>query len=302
MKHFGLLFFLSLWFNVTQTQIINTTSGPVEGTKNGGVYQYLGVPYAQPPVVSETDTLRWKPPIPHKGWTEVLMADEFGHVCPQKKFEQGDTLNFTIQGNEDCLTLNIWTPDIENPTLPVMVFIHGGGNQQGSASEEYGGTKMFFGKNMAERGNVVLVTIQYRLGLLGYLVHPGIESGNELNLSGNFAVLDQIMALQWIRDNIAAFGGDPENVTIFGESAGGLNVGNLMVSPLAEGLFHKAIIQSAVPVINDYNDSRDKGIEWVNKFVPDGTDIQKIAALNSPWKPIPCSILKLLLSAVVRFK
>jgi para-nitrobenzyl esterase len=262
------------------SQVISTTSGPVEGIINGNVYQFLGIPYAQPPVVTETDTLRWKPPVAHKGWTEIFMADEFGHVCPQKKFEQSDTINFTIQGDENCLTLNIWTPTISEPTLPVMVFIHGGGNQQGSASEEYGGTQMFFGKNMAERGNVVLVTIQYRLGLLGYVVHPGIEAGNELNLSGNFAVLDQIMALQWIKDNIAAFGGDSENVTIFGESAGGLNVGNLMVSPQATGLFHKAIIQSAVPVINDYNDSRQKGIEWVNKFVPDGTDTQKIAALN----------------------
>jgi len=164
MKKAAFIFQLILGVLPVYSQVVSTTNGPVEGTQNGNIYQFLGIPYAQPPVVTETDTLRWKPPIPHEGWTEIFMADEFGHVCPQKSFEQGDTLNYTILGNEDCLTLNIWTPGMDEPTLPVMIFIHGGGNQQGSASEEYGGTQMFFGKNMAERGNVAMVIEQLKTG------------------------------------------------------------------------------------------------------------------------------------------
>ncbi|MBK7970248.1 MAG: carboxylesterase family protein [Bacteroidetes bacterium] len=220
-------------FYTAGAQVVNTQFGQVQGSLNGTVNQFLGIPFAKPPV----DSLRWKAPLNPNPWSGVLVTNNFAPECPQKKFNHGSTAD-TIIGNEDCLYLNIWSPQLTG-SLPVMVFIHGGGNQQGSAGEVNGGTQMYFGKNMSERGNVIVVTIQYRLGPLGFLVHPGLEPENPNNVSGNYAVLDQILALNWIQNNIAAFGGDPSRVMIFGESAGGLNVGNLLTSPLATGLFRE---------------------------------------------------------------
>lgn len=253
-----------------RSQIVTTQFGQIKGSINGSVYQFLGIPYAKPPV----DALRWKAPQNPDRWTDVINATSFAPVCPQKNFDQGG-VNVTIVGNEDCLYLNVWSPNIE-ASLPVMVYIHGGGNQQGSASEENGGTTMFFGKNLSERGKVVVVTIQYRLGPLGFLVHPGLEAENANGKSGNYAALDQILALEWVQNNIASFGGDPKKVTIFGESAGGVNVGNLMTSPLAAGLFHRAIIQSATPVLGNYEDVKTKGVSYVDTFTVTGNNIDKI--------------------------
>jgi para-nitrobenzyl esterase len=224
--------------------------------------------------------LRWKAPQNPDAWAGVRSATSFAPVCPQKKFEQGDT-TFILEGDEDCLYLNIWTPQINSGNRAVMVFIHGGGNQQGGASETAGGTQLYFGKNLSERGDVVVVTIQYRLGPLGYLVHPGLEEESANGKSGNYGVLDQILALQWIQNNISNFGGDPSKVMIFGESAGGVNVGNLLTTPLAAGLFQRACIQSAVPTLGDYSESKNKGISWVDKFTTSGTPAQKIAYLRS---------------------
>ncbi len=257
-------------------QTVETLSGKIEGTRNGTVYQFLGIPFAKPPIGS----LRWKAPVGPDPWTTILSASQYAPVCPQKRFEQGDT-TYVLEGNEDCLYLNIWTPKTGPGNRAVMVFIHGGGNQQGGASQLSGGTYLYSGKNLAERGDVVVVTIQYRLGPLGFLVHPGLEAENSGKISGNYAVLDQILALTWIKNNISGFGGDPSKVMIFGESAGGVNVGNLIVSPLAAGLFHRACVQSAAPVISSYPDARNKGIDFVNRFVPAGTDVQKIATLRS---------------------
>ena len=162
-----------------------------------------------------------------------------------------------------------------------MVFIHGGGNQQGGASEEGGGTQMYIGKNLSERGNVVVVTIQYRLGPLGFLVHPGLEAENINGVSGNYAAMDQILALNWIHNNISVFGGDPSKVMIFGESAGGVDVGNLLTSPLASGLFQRAAIESAAPSISDYNFTKNRGVSFVDSFISTGTDVQKIAHLRN---------------------
>ncbi|MBL0339889.1 MAG: carboxylesterase family protein [Bacteroidetes bacterium] len=257
-------------------QLVTTQFGQIQGSTNGNVLQFLGIPFAKPPV----DTLRWKPPVNPDNWPGVLNTTSFAPVCPQKNFDQGGT-NDTIIGNEDCLYLNIWTPQLNTGNLPVLVFIHGGGNQQGSASEENGGTQMFFGKNMADRGNAVVVTIQYRLGPLGFLAHPGLEPENANGISGNYAVMDQILALNWIQNNISAFGGDINKVMIFGESAGGVNVGNLLTSPLATGLFQRACIQSAVPVIDNYLNAKNKGISYVDSFTVTGTDVQKIAYMRS---------------------
>lgn len=255
----------------SNSQIVNTQFGQIQGAMNGNVFQFLGIPFAKPPV----NTLRWKAPQNPDSWTNVLSTTNFPPVCPQKNFEQDGT-TYTLEGNEDCLYLNIWTPQVTNPNLPVLVFIHGGGNQQGSSSEVNGGTQMFFGKNMAERGNAVIVTIQYRLGPLGFLVHPGLEAENTNNVSGNYAVLDQVLALQWVQNNIASFGGDASKVMIFGESAGGINLGNLLTTPLATGLFQRACIQSAVPLIDNYSNSESNGINYVNSFTTIGTDIDKI--------------------------
>jgi para-nitrobenzyl esterase len=255
---FALLLLLTI---SASSQIATTEFGDVQGNMNGSVYEFLGIPYATPPV----GDLRWKAPINPGPWDGVLNTTEFAPVCPQKQFDQGGGEGVVV-GDESCLFLNIWTPELNTSNLPVMVFIHGGGNQQGGASEINGGALMYEGKNLAERGNNVVVTIQYRLGPLGFLVHPGLENENANGLSGNYAVLDQILALQWIQNNIAAFGGDPNRVMIFGESAGGVNVGNLMNSPLASGLFHRACIQSATPVVDTYANGEARGIEYVNQY------------------------------------
>lgn len=270
------LAFLLIFSGLLKAQTVSTQYGVIQGSMNGDVYQFLGIPFAKPPV----DTLRWKAPENPESWTGTLNTTSFAPVCPQKSFSQGDT-TYTLEGNEDCLYLNVWTPEVGAGTRPVLVFIHGGGNQQGGASMIQAGTQIFFGKNMAERGNAVIVTIQYRLGPLGFLVHPGLESENAKGISGNYAVLDQILALKWVHDNISNFGGDPGKVMVFGESAGGVDVGNLLVSPLAAGLFQRACIESASPVINNYADSRNKGIAFVDSFINTGTDSQKIAHMRA---------------------
>jgi para-nitrobenzyl esterase len=276
--------------------LIKTRSGVIRGNTFTGGTEYLGIPYAAPPV----GQLRWKPTREIASWDAVLDTGAFRLACPQKAYEQGkDT--YEIVGDEDCLFLNVWTPSVATPSLPVMVFIHGGGNQQGSAGEVHAGTKMYDGRNLSVRGNVVVVTIQYRLGPLGFLVHPGLEVENQELTSGNYAVMDQIMALQWISSTIAAFGGDPAKVMIFGESAGGLDVGNLLVAPQAAELFQRACIQSAVPVINSYEDGKARGIAWVNSLSSAPTDQEKIADLRATdWRILVATNQKPLDGGVVK--
>jgi para-nitrobenzyl esterase len=278
MKSIFICFLHFIWFTsllFSQTPTVQTQYGTVTGQMNGTVYEFLGIPFAAPPV----DSLRWMPTVEHQGWSSQLLCIAFPPKCPQKSIAQMDT-TYTIDGDEDCLYLNIWSPDTSD-NLPVMVFIHGGGHQAGSASEFTGGTYIYHGKNMAERGHVVVVTIQYRLGALGYLVHPGLEQENPNGKSGNYGTMDQIFALQWVQSNISGFGGDPSNVTIFGESAGGTGVGNLMLTPQSNGLFHKAIIQSAAPNLDLYNEARINGISFVDQFFPTGTPEQKIDSMRS---------------------
>ncbi|MCB0635969.1 MAG: carboxylesterase family protein [Lewinella sp.] len=256
-------------------QTVSTQYGPVTGHLNGAIYEFLGIPFAAPPV----GTLRWRPTAAPADWTVPLLADSFPPKCPQKDLVQGEELG-EIVGDEDCLYLNVWSPDT-TASLPVMVFIHGGGNQGGSSSETAAGAYIYPGNHLAERGQVILVTIQYRLGPLGYLVHPGLELENAPGTAGNYGVMDQLFALQWVQENIHHFGGDPGNVTIFGESAGGVNVGNLLTTAAAAGLFHKAIIESARPGIEAYASSREKGIDYVHEFTTSGTDAEQIAFLRT---------------------
>lgn len=259
-----------------QSPIVNTQYGPVAGSMNETVFEFLGIPFASPPVGG----LRWHPPVPPESWSEVLPTQDYGPKCPQKNFTQGDTTS-VIEGNEDCLYLNIWTPDTVAANLPVMVFIHGGGNQQGSASDFTLGTEIYNGKNLSQRGNVVVVTIQYRLGPLGFLVHPGLEAESSQNTSGNYAVMDQLLALEWVQNNISQFGGDASKVMIFGESAGGVNVGNLMTTTFAAGLFSRACIQSAAPTLQAYEAAKTTGIDFTNGFINAGTDQERIDFLRT---------------------
>jgi para-nitrobenzyl esterase len=214
---------------------VQTKSGVVAGTAEpaGAVRVFLGIPYAAPPV----GNLRWREPQPVAPWTGVRKADAFGPRCLQGRIF--DDMVFRDEPSEDCLYLNVWTPARSAAEkLPVMVWIHGGGFQAGSASEPRQD-----GGRLAGKG-VVVVGVNYRLGVFGFLAHPDLTKESGRGASGNYGLMDQVAALQWVRDNIAGFGGDPGNVTIFGESAGSFAVSALMASPLARDLFQRAIGES----------------------------------------------------------
>lgn len=213
---------------------VKTRNGIIEGKDEGSVHAFLGIPYAVPPV----GNLRWKAPEPAEKWTGVRKATDFGPHCLQGRVF-GD-MNFRDSGgSEDCLTLNVWVPaNTSVKKLPVMVWIYGGGFVAGTTSEARQD-----GTHLAQRG-VIVVSMNYRLGLFGFFVHPELAKESGHNSAGNYGLLDQLLALHWVHDNIAAFGGDPDNVTIFGESAGSFSVSAQMASPLAKGLFQRAIGES----------------------------------------------------------
>jgi para-nitrobenzyl esterase len=215
--------------------VVNAPAGKMRGTLEGGMRLFLGIPFAEPPVGER----RWQPPVPLPRWEGVREATEFGPGCyqPQSAGLSNIYSRHPMPLSEDCLTLNIWSPE-DASDAPVFVWIYGGALTTGASREP-----LYDGRRLAERGAVV-VSINYRVGVLGWLAHPEL-SAEQGGISGNYGLLDQIAALEWVRDNIGAFGGDPGNVTIAGESAGGLSVMYLMASPRAHGLFHKAIAQSA---------------------------------------------------------
>jgi para-nitrobenzyl esterase len=216
---------------------VRTDEGAVEGaaSADGKVRSFKGIPYAAPPV----DALRWKAPAPAARWSKVRKATEFGARCMQGRIF--DDMVFRDSGpSEDCLYLNVWTPATSSSKarLPVMVWIYGGGFSAGATSEPRQD-----GENLAQKG-VVVVSMNYRLGVFGFFSHADLAKESAHHASGNYGLLDQVAALQWVNRNIAAFGGDPRNVTIFGESAGSFSVSALMASPLAKGLFQHAIGES----------------------------------------------------------
>jgi para-nitrobenzyl esterase len=214
---------------------VKVDGGVIVGTVADGVRSFKGIPFAAPPI----GELRWKPPQPVAPWQGVRQCDTFGPECPQAPYPAGSMYYSPPQKqSEDCLYLNIWTAAKTNEKLPVMVWIHGGALTRGS-----GANRTYNGAALARKG-VVLVTINYRLGPLGYLAHPELSAESPQGSSGNYGVLDQIAALKWVQKNIAGFGGDAKNVTIFGESAGSWSVNALVATPLAKGLFHRAIGQS----------------------------------------------------------
>ena len=220
----------------------DTRSGPVIGSEDANnTFVWLGIPFAAPPLAE----LRWRSPQPVTPWTQTLRTTAFRDACVQLSgpLDGLPDNSGAVVGNEDCLYLNIWSPrdhsSVTAKKLPVMVWIHGGGNTIGTANT-------YDASLLAGSEQVIVVTINYRLGFFGWMSHPALRAPdrNALDASGNYANLDMIAALQWVSDNIAHFGGDRDNVTIFGESAGGRNVFSLMASPLAKGLFHRAIAQS----------------------------------------------------------
>jgi para-nitrobenzyl esterase len=247
---------------------ITVRSGKLRGgvTADGGAV-FKGIPFAQPPVGDH----RWQEPVPATPWTGVREATAFGANCVQGG-------NLAANSSEDCLYLNVWTPKWPM-TAPaaVMVWIHGGGNFAGAGSEP-----IFNGENLARHG-VVLVTVNYRLGVFGFLAHPELTKESAHHVSGNYGLLDQVLALRWVHDNIAKFGGNPANVTIFGESAGSLDINVLMTSPLSKGLYQRVIGESG-PVVAPppLAEAEKKGEELAAKLNLSGDAVlPKLRAISS---------------------
>jgi len=215
--------------------VVEIASGKIRGVpRASGGAEFLGIAYAQPPV----GDLRWREPVPVQTWKDVRDASSFGAPCAQPLLGDWNKRDAEF-GKEDCLFLNVMTPvwPAKEP-LPVMVWLHGGANEGGTAS-----SPLYKDGTLVQHG-IVLVTVNYRLGVFGFLAHPELTRESAHKASGNYGLMDQIAALHWVQDNIAKFGGDPANVTVFGQSAGAQDTSSLMTSPLAKGLFHKAIVES----------------------------------------------------------
>ncbi|HSW39429.1 MAG TPA: carboxylesterase family protein, partial [Acidobacteriota bacterium] len=216
---------------------VSTKSGKLEGKRENRQFVFKGVPYAAPPV----GKLRWHPPHGVQPWEGIRPAGDFGPIAPQNVLPGSEMiagLGVDEPRNEDCLFLNIWTPGIDDVRRPVMVWIHGGAFIIGSGSQD-----MFRNHTLVDRCDVVLVTINYRLGALGFMNLNEI-TGGKIPATGCEGLLDQIAAVNWVRENIINFGGDPDNITLFGESAGAMSICNIMSMPVAQGSFHKAILES----------------------------------------------------------
>jgi para-nitrobenzyl esterase len=270
--------------------IVRVETGDLQGVIDDGVASFKGIPFAAPPV----GELRWRPPQPAVPWTGVRQAAEFGADCMQGRFGPPPPPDSPAPRppSEDCLFLNVWRPAsaTTGAKLPVMVWIHGGGFVGGSGS-----FPMTSGVRFARDG-VLLVSINYRLGRFGFFAFPALSRERPEETKGNYAYMDQIAALQWVKRNTAAFGGDPNNVTIFGFSAGGVSVHSLLASPMARGLFHKAIAQSggsrdsvltARPMREDGVDpnypvsAETIGIQFARSMGIEGTDAAALASLRA---------------------
>jgi para-nitrobenzyl esterase len=256
---------------------VKTAQGTVAGTLVDGLIQFRGIPYALPPVGNR----RWKAPEPPVKWPGLFDASEFGPSCVQPPL-RADSIyaDEPVSMSEDCLTLNIWAPE-DATDSPVIVWIYGGALQRGSSASPF-----YDGANFARQG-IVFVSINYRLGVLGWLAHPSLSAESPERVSGNYGLLDQIQALRWVRENIASFGGNRDNVTVMGESAGALSVAYLLSSPKARGLFHKAIAESpnlrAFPMLDrpiyGMRSAEDTGTTFAKHAGAD--DLSALRAMNA---------------------
>jgi para-nitrobenzyl esterase len=274
--------------------IVTLSLGQLEGIHQKGVFTFKGVPFAVPPVGER----RWLPPQPVGPWQGVLQADQFGTVAPQNPMLDGPDLQGEPEPqSEDCLYLNIWSPGLDNKRRPVMVWIHGGAFSIGSGS-----SPMYEGSVLAQRNDVVVVTVNYRLNLLGFL-NLKEATGGKIPATGNEGLLDQVAALKWVQEHIAAFGGDPDNVTIMGESAGSMSIACLLTMPAAKGLYHKAILESGVGTTTvPLEKAAEVGRLFLEVTGISGDDVDALRALTveqllaaeidlrkrmaSPWEPM----------------
>jgi len=248
----------------TTPSLVTTTDGQLRGRIEGDVVGFTGVPFAAPPV----GAMRWHEPMPVHAWAGVRDALAYGPPCAQAAMDWNNSV--AAKSSEDCLYLNVWAPTHHSGPLPVMIFFPGGAYHGGSAEGLSSIEPSYDGGKLAARG-VVVVTANYRLGMFGFLAHPELSAESPHHVSGNYALMDNIAALNWVKANIARFGGDPGQVTIFGQSAGGFTVGFLMTSPLAKGLFAKAIAHSG-SVIDmrvgepDLNKAEAAGVKFIGRF------------------------------------
>ena len=265
---------------------VTIDTGPLEGLDSAKVNIFRGIPYARPPV----GPLRWRAPLPARPWRGVRDAKQLGHNCIQHR-PYDDINPFAAGVSEDCLYLNVWTNSLDTraPRRPVMVWIHGGGFFAG-----FGGEERHNGARLAKKGAVV-VTLNYRLGAFGFLAHPAFAAESPYHAAGNYGLLDQIAALRWVQRNIARFGGDPSRVTIFGESAGGMSVGSLIASPLAKGLFQRAILESGTGVsigVGSRDDAQKVAMQFAESLHVRGSGAEaarQLRALN-PDKVLAASL------------
>lgn len=222
--------------------VVEVSSGSVRGEDDGDVWRFAGIPYARAPV----GPLRWQPPQEPEAWSGVRSARVPGPIAPQAPPLAGVAIpGDPTEQSEDCLSLNLWAPMAPAAPRPVLFWIHGGGFTGGT-----GASLLYQGSTLARTGDVVVVTCNYRLGALGFLAYPDSASGSRGTVGGNYGLMDQLAALQWVRRHIAAFGGDPDNVTVFGESAGAMSISALLAVPTARGLFRRAVIQSGPPYVH----------------------------------------------------
>jgi para-nitrobenzyl esterase len=246
------------------TTLVTTTDGQLRGKAEGDVMGFMGVPFAAPPV----GALRWHEPMPVKPWAGVRDAVAFGAPCAQAAMGWND--NVAAKSSEDCLTLNVWTPVRRSGPLPVLVFFPGGAYHGGGAEGLSEIEPSYDGGKLAARG-IIVVTAGYRLGMFGFLAHPELTAESPHHVSGNYAMLDNIAVLNWVKTNIARFGGDPTQVTISGQSAGAFTVGDLMTSPLAKGLFSKVIAHSGTVMsrpVPSLTQAEAVGAAFVKQFGP----------------------------------
>jgi para-nitrobenzyl esterase len=280
----------------TSDPVVQITAGTLRGTNAGSAIAFRGIPYAKPPL----GELRWQPPEPPSPWQGVREAVQPGSACTQRTsgltpfiapMAEAYGSNFAqppIKSSEDCLYLDVWIPEWPvKRALPVMVWLHGGSNTVGS------GTQPAYDGDSLTRHGVVLVTLNYRLGVMGFFSHPELTAESPHHSSGNYGLLDQLAALTWVRQNIAQFGGDPDNVTLFGESAGAIDAGRLMTSPLAAGLFKRVIAESGPAFESGQTLSQAEGFGSAVSALAPGTASTALAKLRAlPATEVEALVLK----------